>query len=145
LDVTLAPTLLTLGFGGLTGALLASVLTQRRERRTTTDERAASQWLVAMELANAHVGAQRILEGEWYTRFPTDAWEQERSKLARGLPREAFLVLSGTYNVIHGYNWRFEAQVFQNDDPDNSLLFRCCERMRESAFVALKTLEEVRM
>jgi hypothetical protein len=137
-------TLITLIFGGLGGAALTGVLASTSERRRSKREDQASQWLVTMELANANAGAQYILQGEYYTHFPTDAWREERPKLARALPREGFLVVAGAYNAIHGFNWRFDAQVFQRADPKNKELFRSCERMRETSKAALDVLDEVR-
>jgi hypothetical protein len=137
-------TLIALIFGGLGGAVLTSVLTSTSERQRGKREEQASQWLVTMELANANAGAQYILEGKYYTRFPIDAWREERSRLARALPREGFLVVAGAYNAIHGFNWRFDADVFQRDDPHDKELFRSCERMREASKAALDVLDQVR-
>ena len=142
--VNTATIVLTLVSGGLAGAVLTSALTGARERRRSRREDKASQWLVTMELANANAGSQYILQGAYYTRFPTDAWREERSRLAKALPREAFLVIAGAYNAIHGFNWRFDAQVFQRDDPENKQLFRSSERMREASKAALDVLDQVR-
>jgi hypothetical protein len=137
-------TLITLIFGGLGGAVLTVAATSTTERRRSRREHHASQWLVTMELTNANVGSHYILKGAYYTKFPMDAWREERSGLARALPREAFLVLARAYDAIHGFNWRYEAQVFQLDDPDNQQLFRSCERMRAATRVALDVLDQVR-
>ena len=139
-------TLLTLASGGLAGAYLEHLFARRRERRADAAEALAARSLITLELINAQAGAQYILAGEWYTRFPTDAWQQERSRLARTLPMEAYLVLSAAYNAIHGYNWRFDSSVFQSttSDPHSALLYRSCVRIDVSATAALTVLEELR-
>jgi hypothetical protein len=138
--------LLTLASGGVAGAFLTNLLTRRREQRANEAEALAARWLVTLELVNAQAGVQFILGGDWYTRFPTDAWEHERSRLARGLPMEAYLVLSAAYNTIHGYNWRFDSSVFQSEasDPDSAWLHRSCARIEVSATAALAVLEDLR-
>lgn len=97
-----------------------------------------------MELANANAGAEQILKGEPYTSFPMDAWREERSRLARALPREGFLALTGAYDAIHGFNWRFDAEVFTARAPADALLVDQCEQMRDASGAALEVLDLIR-
>src|SRR4051812_46199326 len=117
-------TLLSVVTGGLAGAVLTHLFTRTRERNKTTDEEAAAHTVVQLELANANVGAKRVLDGDAWTKFPIKAWEDERSDLARGLPRQAFLVLAGAYNCIHGFNWRVDAGVFEDTVTGKETLVR---------------------
>lgn len=111
----MSSTLLTLLFGGVSGTGLTLLVTGRRQSRADRAAITASQWLVRMELVNAHAGAGFILEGADFYRFPTKAWEEERAALARVLPRQGFVVLAAAYDAIHGFNWRFDAGVFDAD------------------------------
>jgi hypothetical protein len=94
--------------------------------------------LVDEELRNAHDAAEKILGGAPFARFPTQAWESERVRLAAVLEETHWTSVAKAYDRVQGYNWRYDAGVLRDDPAERETV---CKKVVEDSSAARDRLE----